>query len=660
MFAFDNLNNNEQNINLNPIYQHLNSLDGDVIRIDGDVNSIINDLMVIDGHINSIEGDISSINNHLVEVDSDISNIKTDITNIEYTVNKLTKDDMWLFGPGARFWTQNVPTDSLNGFLYALYTNNGYGLVTSLNYNYRADYDTVAFDSVVNVALNNDNKFKNKIELTGNLKFSNIDFTNNDIRTIILKNKCNNIFNSCAFKNLTANKLICVDGYSSIYDLSLSNIKGDIKIKNINDLHNISCVSLKNVTLKNIDKISMYNKTLSFTEINNLYINNVLIDIHNDFYFSGITNLIVDNATFSGKNTNNHMFGSIKKACFNNVNFNLLPLETTNVDIFHNQSGSFNDFNFDNCTFSLEHDAYFAGIHGLINNCKFDILNFKTHNNISLNVGGFGGISNKLFYLVASNSININDFYGYDYVFNVNGNDNVINYEHEEGAVNVSLTIDEIKTGIDNVYSFKNNNSVKVDIIYGNTTGTASTKNNNPTIYLDKYCNLKISHSDPYLKMSHNTFDIYFNDSFNCDNKSQFNVNYFAKGNGWEFMLESSDLTKIDFNTFNLHFNNNNYVNRTTDIKPIYYPSVKTKGINIEITTIPVLTDVEINDYVVNPKFYNIFAYYFFSKPTESSFTTKPNWSESYATFTKFFTKSVLPNRVNFFDANGHKLNLML
>lgn len=315
MFAFND-SNNEGKINLNPIYQSIGALNED--KLDKTEYAGLFDGLLLDTQ--------KKLSNYL------------DRTREQYFMD-------------AYNWTKS--TDEFTPFNSGYFVakseqNEGAELFTTLNYNYNVNY-IEAFNVIVNAALNDSNTYKNRIELTGNLNFSeSLLFDNEAIKTIVLKNKnINNTFDGM-FVN-PYNRLINIDGFN-VANLNIAATPGFIKIKNCDVLVNLNCESVNNIIIENIGVIS---DDGFFKDIENLKLNDVSFTINNNFYFSNIKNLVINNATIEGSRAN--MFSKISNAIFNNVNFYLETLNSRSA-AFNNSIVEnlkfLNSFNFINCSFN--------------------------------------------------------------------------------------------------------------------------------------------------------------------------------------------------------------------------------------------------------------------------------------------------------------------
>lgn len=523
MFAFDTLNN-EVKINLNPIYQAINGLSED--KLDKTEYDVLFDGLFLDSQ--------KKLSNYL------------DRSREAYFMD-------------AYEWTKqtNEPTPLNSGYYVAKSEQNAV-----LNYNNNVNY-VEDLNNIVNAALNEDNVYKDRIELTGNLNFSDlITLTDTDIKTIVLKNKNINNDIGISYEN-GKNVWFNIDGFKSITNLELNNTPGEIKIKNCDEIiNNLRANNLKEVIFDNIGQIS--GNTIPaggwFHNIDNLKLKNISINNDNNFNFQTIKNLIIEDATISGRRAN--MFSKISNAKFNNVEFYLSPVITKSAE-FNNNNGItkyFNNFDFNNCSFNGTAGAYFNGINGKLNDCLFNKLHFHIMNDLTFNVDNIDNNALLTFNIHSSyNTININNHKRYHYLFSVENGDNFINFENKLNVAydfTCGIMIDEgnnTTSSFKNNYSFMNDKYFSMLINYGNINATGSTQKKHPKIYLD--INNVLKFNSPNGELKNNTFDIYFNDSFNENN---FIVSDFKK-----FIESSPELAwQVGaINVFNLHFNQDTVFN---------------------------------------------------------------------------------------------------
>lgn len=513
MFAFDSLNN-EVKINLNPIYQSLSALNED--KLDKtEYNNLFDGLFL--------------------ESQKKLSNYM-DKSREDYFMDEF----VWLNSS----LTETTP---LNSAYYAAKTDltGGAELFTSLNYNFNANYEDVDFTNIISEALIDSNIYKNRIELTGNLNFSDmITLTNSDIKTFILKNK--NIANDFGiyFEN-NNNKFINIDGFKSITSLEFKNTPGEIKIKN--------CDSI-------INKIN-------FSNVNSVDLKNILINVNEteNLIFQNITNLKLEDATINATITEFEFVNSVKNATFDNVSFSL-NIPTTieyNRQIFNNApnaitSKKLNNFYFKDCYLNIDGKAFFAGINGTFDGCSFKNLKLGHANNLNFVMDSTLQSPIEFSFSNSLNTVNITNIYTYDYIFTVMNNKNLINFKNECIGSNkkYNITIDEGTNTIThsptsfNVYNFENINSdskFTMNIIYGNNSNsTNKTYYRHPKIYLDINNVIKID--SPNNNLKYNTFDIYFKDSFNESNLIVSDIKHYFE------TTPILDWSPEDINTFNLHF----------------------------------------------------------------------------------------------------------
>lgn len=602
MIALDSLNSGGgSGVNLAPIYQELNFLNDNLATVKNDVSALNIDL-------GTIKNDISNLN---IDVDS----IKTQITNLNDEVNDLNAHDVFLFGPDDSWTTLST----YSGFLpdiYNIITQGGGGeLNTELNYNFNANYDAVELADIEAKAISYNNIYKNRIELIGNLNFAELFALNNTkINTCILKNK--NFDNSFGglFVN-SKNKLLNIDGFKRITNLIIADTPGDIKIENCEEiLFILQCDRLKDVKFENIGVINAGGSVARFNEIDNLNLKNVSVHINNDLYFENVKKLVMENATIDGQNTKTFMFHDVQFGDFNNVEFNFSLMTVKAKPIFKNNinyyNKNFNNFNFKNCYFNLPHERmYFEGMNGTFDNCRFGNINFGALNDVVFNMGitGEWQESQQPYRFNVQNSfnnININHSGWYDFMLSITSQKNTINFKnYNNDNVPYNILIDEGNGGHElfNEYKFENDKPLlTMNIIYGNAAGN-NVFYKNPKINLGKNNILTFNNG-----LSYNTFDIYFNDIFKSQN---FKVDVFREKVESFSTFDSS----FNINSFNLHFNKNNY-ETTTEIGTITAKTEMPIYIHIFTTTTdrsygPQSTHTVYTEYYqMDLHFYHLFA----------------------------------------------------
>lgn len=433
-------------------------------------------------------------------------------------------------------------TTPLNSAYYAAKTDltGGAELFTSLNYNFNANYETIDFTNIISEALIDSNIYKNRVELTGNLNFSDlITLTNTDIKTLILKNK--NIANDfgISFEN-NNNRFINIDGYKSITNLEFKNTPGEIKIKNCD---------------------SIINK-LNFSNVNSVDLKNILINVNQDIHFNTINNLNIKNATIIATTNNNQyvrMFDLIGNGNFDNVSFRINAANTP-CNLFNHVTNSttryYNNINFNKCCFSDNNtDIYFNGINANCKNCTFIKMIFNNINSFNITCDKMQGYSQKTFTFYLSNSyntINITNSATYNYVLSSPNISNRINFKNEYyGIGNVSINEFPFNTPsatMKNTYYFENDKTnLDLNIYYGNTTATLQGRN--PEIHLGKNHNKLIINN--IKNLHYNIFDIYFEDVFN---ETNLEVSEFRDKLTTTPTTATNMWNVGNFNLFNLHF----------------------------------------------------------------------------------------------------------
>lgn len=376
-------------------------------------------------------------------------------------------------------------------------------------------------------------------------------------------------------------------------------VNGDVRIENCDSLLNsLACGNLQNANFENISVINLSSNANGFFQyINNLNLKNISISINDNLYFENIKNLTVENATIDGKNIRTYMFNRITFGDFNNVEFILSSHTVKNKPIFNNVSNNynkyFNKFNFKNCYFNMPAErVYIDGINGNFDNCIVEKINFGKLNDADFNVGIVGvpiqdqaplqfNINQQL------NNINITHYAWHNFAFSVSGSSNVVKFENRNAYdVSYDIVIDEGRAQnneLYNTYKFINDKGLLTMYInYGYRSGGASISYKNPEFHLGKYNNV-IKFNCPNAELKFNTFDIYFNDVFRFTN---FDVEDLKNLIQLFPSYDSSLWSEMSFvNSFNLHFNNNNYVTEEageTKTKPIYNHIVTTTASGVQ------------------------------------------------------------------------------